>query len=719
MHFLLLCGRAPTLSNAIRHYPRPLKNCKTWKNAFFAGFREGFNAIQRYPSLSQTLEKLQNLEKSIFCCCAGGRKTWKNGKTWKNAFFAALRRAPTLSNATRPYPRPYRKNSNPGKMHFLLFCGRAKTWKNCKTWKNAFFAALREGPNPIQRYPSLSQTLEKLQNLEKCIFCWFPGRPQRYPTLSVLIPDPRKIAKPGKMHFWLVCGRAKTWKNCKTWKNVFFAALREGPNAIQRYPSLSQTLEKLQNLEKCIFGYFAGGRKTLEKLQNLQNAFFSGFREGPIQRYPSLSQTLEKLQNLEKKTFFAVLREVAKLWKNGKTWKNAFFAALRRAPTLSNATRPYPRPYRKNSKPGKMHFLLFCGRSKDLGKIAKPGKMHFFLFAGRPQRYPTPSVLIPDPRKIAKTWKNEFFPRASERRVLPIVGVCKTSSHLHIFSSSHPLIFTSSHFHIFTSSHPHIFTSAHLHICSSSHLLIFTSAHLHICSSSHLLIFTSSHPHIFPSSHPHIFSSSHLLIFTSAHLHICSSSHLLIFTSTHLYIFSSSHLPIFTSSHLLIFTSSHLLIFTSSHLHRCSSSHLLTLTSSHLHIFSSRPLALLPSPSFLFLSWRRGAGAVPTRRHETQPFRTKWSSIAKNCGKIVISTCPAQPFRTKWGSIAKNCGQIAISTCPAQPFRTKWGSIAKNWGKIAISKLSGEVCKSVCVQKRLCVKVSVCVKVFVCKSVCV
>ena len=45
----------------------------------------------------------------------------------------------------------------------------------------------------------------------------------------------------------------------------------------------------------------------------------------------------------------------------------------------------------------------------------------------------------------------------------------------------------------------------------------------------------------------------------------------------------------------------------------------------------------------------------------------------------------AQPFRTKWGSIVKNCGKIAISTGPAQPFRTKWGSIVKNWGKIAIS----------------------------------
>ena len=122
----------------------------------------------------------------------------------------------------------------------------------------------------------------------------------------------------------------------------------------------------------------------------------------------------------------------------------------------------------------------------------------------------------------------KLFPRASERRVLPIVGVCKN-------------------------------------IFSSSHLLIFTSYHPHIFSSSHLLIFTSSHLHIF--------SSSHLLIFTSSHLHTLTSSHLLIFTSAHLHIFSSSHLLIFTSSHSL--------------LPSCS-------------------LALLLSPSFLFLSWRRG-----------------------------------------------------------------------------------------------------------------
>ena len=244
-------------------------------------------------------------------------------------------------------------------MHFLLVRGRAKTWKNCKTWKNAFFAALREGPNAIQRYPSLSQTLEKLQNpeksifccfargrktwlqnLEKCIFCWFPGKFQHYPTLSVLILDPRKIAKPGKMHFYwfaggpklgkiakpgklhflLVSGKGSTLsnairpylrpqKNCKTWKNAFLL-----------FCARSQNLEKWQKLEKCIFCWFPG--------------------KGPnaIQRYPSLSQTLEKLQNLEK-CIFAVLREVAKLGKIAKTGKMHFLLVSGKGP---NAIQRYP-----------------------------------------------------------------------------------------------------------------------------------------------------------------------------------------------------------------------------------------------------------------------------------------------------------------------------------------------------------------------------------------
>ena len=122
----------------------------------------------------------------------------------------------------------------------------------------------------------------------------------------------------------------------------------------------------------------------------------------------------------------------------------------------------------------------------------------------------------------------KLFPRASERRVLPIVGVCKTYSHLHILSSSHLLIFTPSHLHIFSSSHLLILTSSHLHIFSSSHPHIFTSSHLHICSSSHLLIFTSAHLHILTSSHLHITS----YIFTSSHslLPSCSLA-LLLFPS--------------------------------------------------------------------------------------------------------------------------------------------------------------------------------------------
>ena len=70
-----------------------------------------------------------------------------------------------------------------------------------------------------------------------------------------------------------------------------------------------------------------------------------------------------------------------------------------------------------------------------------------------------------------------FFPRAYERRVLLIAGVCYTSSHLHKSSSHLHIYISSSHLHIFTSKyHLHIFSSSHLHI-SSSHL------QLHILSS--------------------------------------------------------------------------------------------------------------------------------------------------------------------------------------------------------------------------------------------
>ena len=167
----------------------------------------------------------------------------------------------------------------------------------------------------------------------------------------------------------------------------------------------------------------------------------------------------------------------------------------------------------------------------------------------------------------AKQWTSTFlFPRASERRVLLIVGsvicVCHTSSHLHIFMSSHLHIhlhilhlgiITSSHL---TSSHTHIFTLTSSHTLFTStqfHTYIFTSSHLHILTSSHsqLHIFTYSHLHtrMFTSSHLHyshlhtLFTSSHLSILTSlhSHLHIWAYSHL------HTHIFTSSHLSILTS----------------------------------------------------------------------------------------------------------------------------------------------------------------------------
>ena len=272
-----------------------------------------------------------------------------------------------------------------------------------------------------------------------------------------------------------------------------------------------------------------------------------------------------------------------------------------------------------------------------------------------------------------------FFPRASERRVLPIVGVCLSSSHLHIFSSSHLLIFTSSHLHIF----------------SSSHLLIFTSSHLHIFSSSHLLIFTSSHRHIFSSSHLHIYSSSHLLIFTPSHLHICSSSYLLIFTSSHPHIFTSSPLALLPSCPLVL--------------------------------LPSCPLAL----SFFYISLlKAGAGAVPTRRHETQPFphETRFDR-QKLAVKLWFSTCPAQPFRTKRGSIAKNWGKSAISR-RRNPFArnevrssktevkvrfpgSRGNPFARNEGRSP--KTEVKLRFFLCVQS-FCV---LCVEASVCKSICV
>ena len=233
-----------------------------------------------------------------------------------------------------------------------------------------------------------------------------------------------------------------------------------------------------------------------------------------------------------------------------------------------------------------------------------------------------------DDQSLHKNTSQYDFVLQSLHKVLPSTtsyykACTKYFPHLHTFSSSHLL-------HIFSSSHLLIFTP-------SSHLRIFTFSYLHtFLTSSHLLIFL----HTFSSSHIHTFSSSHLhSIFTasSQHLHsifTASSQHLhSIFTA------SSQHLhSIFTASsqhlHSIFTASSHLHIFTPSL--SCLSCPLALLPSCPLALFPSCPLALLPlascnlalfallpsSLSFFSVSLLRRR-AVPTRRHEMQPFRTK------------------------------------------------------------------------------------------------
>ena len=226
-----------------------------------------------------------------------------------------------------------------------------------------------------------------------------------------------------------------------------------------------------------------------------------------------------------------------------------------------------------------------------------------------------------------------FFPRASERRVLPIVGVCISSSHLHTFS------------HTFSSSHLLIFTPSHLHICSSSHLLIFTSAHLHIFSSSHLLIFTSSHTHIFTFSLSH----SHLHILTSSLSLSISLSLSLLFPLSFL---SLSFLSPFSLSRLLYLSLFRPRVVPAGSHETSTLSHEMRVDRQKL-----KKIAILLVPE--------------------QPFRTKWGSIVKNWRKITILLFPEQPFRTKWGSIVKNWRKLRFYLSPSNPFARNEGRSSK------------------------------------------
>ena len=205
-----------------------------------------------------------------------------------------------------------------------------------------------------------------------------------------------------------------------------------------------------------------------------------------------------------------------------------------------------------------------------------------------------------------------FFPRSSERRVLLIVVsvicVCHTSSHLHIFTSSH------SHTHIFTSSHITTSSSLHLHILKSSHtyLYIFTYSHLLLLS----LTLTSSHLHIFTSSLTS--SHSHTHIFT----HIFTSSH------THIFSFSLSH----------------------SHLHILTSSLSLSPLSSLLSL-SPFSLPFLSLAFFIFLSLGRGGAGEESRN--VNPFARNEGRSSKTEEKLRCYLCRSNPFARNEGRCAK------------------------------------------------------------------
>ena len=76
--------------------------------------------------------------------------------------------------------------------YFLNFCELPKKYVFLclETMKNVFFDVLKPSNFEVSTCDFEDQNLGKIASPGKCIFCWFPGRPQRYPTLSVLIPDP-------------------------------------------------------------------------------------------------------------------------------------------------------------------------------------------------------------------------------------------------------------------------------------------------------------------------------------------------------------------------------------------------------------------------------------------------------------------------------------------------------------------------------------------------
>ena len=236
-----------------------------------------------------------------------------------------------------------------------------------------------------------------------------------------------------------------------------------------------------------------------------------------------------------------------------------------------------------------------------------------------------------------------FFPRAFERRVLLIVAVCQTFSHLHI-TSSNPHIFSSSRPHIFTSSHLHIFSSSHLHIFISSHLLIFTSSHSLLPSCSLALFF-------FPSSFLFLSEGAGQCNETARNATLPHETRLDRQNWGENVILQPRRQPFRTKQASIAKNWSKIAIFTG----------------------PAQPFrtSIVESCGKMALFvWQHGIGG-----------RLLWfiRFDVQTCSKIAISQVCAQPFRTKWWLSVKNGGEIAILEVGTQLFRTKWWCQKLGW----------------------------------------
>ena len=199
----------------------------------------------------------------------------------------------------------------------------------------------------------------------------------------------------------------------------------------------------------------------------------------------------------------------------------------------------------------------------------------------------------------------------------------------YIFTPWQLLIYTSADLHL------HTLTSADLHL----HTLTSADLHLHTLTPADLDLhtFTSAdlHLHTFTSADLHL----HTLTPADLHLHTLTSADLHLHTLTpadlDLHTFTSADLHLHTP-HTCRSTSSHPHTLTLADLHLNTLTpadldlHTFTSADLHLHTFTSADLLSL------FFLFSLKAGAVPPERHETQPFRTKWTLDVKNWGKIAI-----------------------------------------------------------------------------------